>query len=192
MTQNRIFLIGMSRAGKTALGKNLAESLDMDFFDTDLEVKQKTDMEISEAYLKLGEKKFRELEFEALKAFADSSNSIIATGGGVIENVLSYEFLRRESQKYISLKKSVKLIFIDTDPEIIFNRIEDAYSRGRAYPKFLGDVKNSDEAKTEFYKVYNRRKNMYAALANIHFKCEYSIEEACKQLKNIILSDTMQ
>ncbi len=189
MTQNRIFLIGMSRAGKTELAKKLAQVLDMNFFDTDLEIKNKYKEEIPLLYEKVGEHKFREIEFDVLKSFFNTSNAIISTGGGIVENLLSYEFLKEESKKYIALEKSVRVIFIDTNPEIIFARIQDSYSKSKSYPKFLGAVKNKEEARASFYEVYKRRQNMYSDLANIHFKCENSIEEACKQLKNIILSD---
>ncbi len=189
MIKNRFFLIGMSRAGKTELGKKLAQALDMDFFDTDLEIKIKYKEEIPTLYEKFGEHKFREIEFDILQSFANTSNAIISTGGGIVENLLSYEFLKHESQNYIALENCGQVIFIDTDPEIIFDRIEDAHAQGKSYPKFLGELKNTEDARARFYEVYKRRQNIYSDLANIHFKYENSIEEACKQLKNIILSD---
>ncbi len=189
---NRIFLIGMSRAGKTELGKRLAEELNYDFYDTDSEIEKKYSMKVSEVYKEFGVKEFRDAEFEVLKAFSDSKNTLVSTGGGIIENILSYEFLRKESQKKDSTGKKAKIIFIDTDPEIIFERIEKARSLGKPYPRFLADFKTTAEAKQEFMKIYDRRVKIYSTVADIHLKNNGSISEACERLKKIILSDTME
>ncbi len=182
MDKNLIFLIGMSHAGKTVLGQQLAQDLGLDFYDTDLEIEKIYNMGISQVYEKFGDKKFRDIEFDVLKNFEDYENTIVSTGGGVIENILAYQFLRLQE----------KVVFIDTDPNIIFERIEQANFCVKSYPKFLGSVENKNEAKLEFMKVYERRLKIYSAIANIHFKNKTSLDEAQKQLKHIILSDTMK
>lgn len=71
-------------SGKSTLGRKLANTLKMPFLDTDVLVEVKVGMSVTTIFEKLGEQRFRELEFEVLAELArDHENSkVVALGGG--------------------------------------------------------------------------------------------------------------
>ncbi|HRO73331.1 MAG TPA: shikimate kinase [Saprospiraceae bacterium] len=77
-----IFLIGMPGCGKTTIGKLLAESLQISFFDTDTIISSLEEMTISEIFVRHGEAYFRKLETDLLSNWK-LHNAVIATGGGL-------------------------------------------------------------------------------------------------------------
>ena len=77
-----IFLLGFMGAGKTYIGKLLAEKLLYDFIDTDALLEKRTGNTIAEIFEKKGEDCFRELEHNILSELKKVSKCVIATGGG--------------------------------------------------------------------------------------------------------------
>ena len=79
----KIFLIGMPGSGKTTLGKQVAEHLQVDFVDLDLEIERQEQRSISEIFQQQGEDEFRLIEAKLLRTSAASTRSfVMATGGG--------------------------------------------------------------------------------------------------------------
>lgn len=79
----KIFLIGMPGSGKTTLGKQVAEHLQVDFVDLDLEIERQEERSISEIFREQGEDEFRLIEAKLLRTSAASTRSfVMATGGG--------------------------------------------------------------------------------------------------------------
>ena len=79
---NNIVLVGFSGAGKSTIGKRLANKLDMSFVDLDLYIEEKYHTAIPLLFQKYGESAFRTLEFAALKEVLNENNAVIAVGGG--------------------------------------------------------------------------------------------------------------
>ena len=71
-------------AGKTTVGKKLAQRLGYLFIDTDLEIEKKQGCSISEIFKYAGEECFRDLETEILQKLQSKQNIVIATGGGMV------------------------------------------------------------------------------------------------------------
>ena len=90
-TQN-IVLSGMPGAGKSTVGKILAQELDKDFFDLDEEIVRLSGRSISEIFATDGEAYFRDLETRVLReVLANKKGIVLATGGGAIlkdENIV--------------------------------------------------------------------------------------------------------
>ena len=80
----RIFIVGPMASGKSTLGKKLAQTLNMDFVDTDKEIEKKAGAEISWIFEVEGEKGFRERERKALKKSINKVYIVISTGGGIV------------------------------------------------------------------------------------------------------------
>ena len=59
---NTIVLTGMMGSGKTSIGKELASSLGIKFFDIDKEIEKKLDMKIKDIFKIKGENYFRKIE----------------------------------------------------------------------------------------------------------------------------------
>ena len=175
-----IFLIGMSRSGKTETGRALSKKLKAPFIDTDYYMEEVYGKTIRELYQVFGEKKFRLKEFECFSKIiekfsscsndknaiycecenavhCDEVNAIVSTGGGYAEN----EALIKK------LKDFPRIILIDTAPAEIFYRIKTAANKEGFYPAFLGEnIKNEKDAEDRFFSIYERRIKIYKALAS--------------------------
>lgn len=92
--QCNIVLIGMPSAGKTTIGKMLAERLGKQFYDVDDVVVSKAKMSIPEIFAKSGEAGFRKLESLTALELSKLNNTIIGTGGGTIKNKINMDYLR--------------------------------------------------------------------------------------------------
>lgn len=81
---DNIFLVGLMGAGKTSVGKLLAQRLGKDFFDCDQEVERATGVKIAVIFDIEGEAGFRARESKMLVDLADRRNVLVATGGGAV------------------------------------------------------------------------------------------------------------
>ena len=79
-----IVLVGPMGSGKTTVGKRLAGSLKVDFYDADHEIIDKTGVSIDHIFDVEGEEGFRKRESKALKELCSKSNIVLATGGGAV------------------------------------------------------------------------------------------------------------
>jgi shikimate kinase len=78
----RYFIIGFKNSGKTTFGRELAKRLQLDFIDLDEFIERQQNKSIPEIYSRLGEDKFRKLEWKALQEVVHAANIVISTGGG--------------------------------------------------------------------------------------------------------------
>jgi shikimate kinase len=91
----RIFLVGFMGAGKTTVGRALAQRAGYGFVDTDAEVEARAGRSIEELFHAHGEGYFREREWEALLAVAARTRLVVATGGGLFLAEAHRDFIRR-------------------------------------------------------------------------------------------------
>ncbi|WP_416357474.1 shikimate kinase [Aureimonas phyllosphaerae] len=84
--QRPVVLVGLMGAGKTTVGRKLAQMLDLPFVDTDQEIEDASRMTISELFATYGEAEFRALEARVVARLLDDGPRIIATGGGAYMN----------------------------------------------------------------------------------------------------------
>ena len=71
-------------AGKSAVGKQLARQLKLDFVDSDTEIEDRTGVDIPFIFEKEGEAGFRKRESAVIADLTERNNLVLATGGGVI------------------------------------------------------------------------------------------------------------
>jgi shikimate kinase len=81
-----IVLIGLMGAGKTAVGRRLANRLDLPFIDADTEIEVAAGATISEIFTEHGESYFREGERKVIARLLDGGPQVLATGGGAYMN----------------------------------------------------------------------------------------------------------
>src|SRR5215472_15329797 len=79
-----VFLIGPMGSGKTAVGRALARSLGLAFYDSDAEVERRTGVDIPFIFEKEGESGFRQREREAIEQLTSLNRIVLATGGGAV------------------------------------------------------------------------------------------------------------
>jgi shikimate kinase len=81
-----IVVIGLMGAGKSTIGKRLAQMLGMGFIDADAEIEAVSRMTIPELFDSYGEAEFRDLERRVIKRLLRSGPRVLATGGGAFMN----------------------------------------------------------------------------------------------------------
>ncbi|MCG8559234.1 MAG: shikimate kinase [Hyphomicrobiales bacterium] len=81
-----IVLIGLMGAGKTAIGRRLANRLDLPFTDADTEIECAAGKSISDIFAEHGEAHFREGERKVIERLLNEGTQVLATGGGAYMN----------------------------------------------------------------------------------------------------------
>ncbi|HEY3645429.1 MAG TPA: shikimate kinase AroK [Gammaproteobacteria bacterium] len=91
---SRLFLIGPMGAGKTAIGKELARQLQLEFLDADHEIERRTGVDIPLIFEKEGEPGFRRREREVIAELTQRQRLVLATGGGAVLDPVNREALQ--------------------------------------------------------------------------------------------------
>lgn len=84
MAAERIYLVGPMGAGKSTIGRLLADELGYEFVDLDREIEDRAGVDIPWIFDKEGEEGFRERESIVLASCRERSEVLISTGGGVV------------------------------------------------------------------------------------------------------------
>lgn len=92
--KRNIFLIGPMGAGKSTIGRQLAQMLNMDFLDSDAVIEERAGADIEWIFDIEGEAGFRKREEKILNELTQAQGLVLSTGGGSVvskdnRNVLS-------------------------------------------------------------------------------------------------------
>ncbi len=117
--KENIILVGLMGAGKSTIGRNLAKSLNMEFFDSDRVIEERTGVDISTIFEIEGEQGFREREEQVIAELCQKENIVLATGGGCV--------LREVNRKH--LREGGHVIYLRTSAELLYSRIR--YDKSR-------------------------------------------------------------
>jgi len=110
-----IALIGFMGAGKTVVGKVLAEKLGKKFIELDSLIEQRARKSIADIFQQYGEIAFREREIEITREVSRGENLVIACGGGIVLNKINIDRLRQQS----------RTVYLTAPPELILERVSD-------------------------------------------------------------------
>lgn len=140
---DNIVLAGFMGAGKTTVGKILAEELGWRLTDTDELVEREAGLEIKEIFRRQGEARFRELESKAIGAVAQGKAQVIATGGGAL--------LREENAR--RLRAAGPIVCLQATPETILARTSDSDARPllKGHADVLAAITERLKAREEAY-----------------------------------------
>jgi shikimate kinase len=138
-----IFLIGMMGAGKSTVGKLLAQKLGYNFLDTDPLIEQCAGKSIPEIFANDGEETFRDLEQQVLAQVASYTRLVVATGGGAVMRSINWSHLHDGI-----------VVWIDVPLENLHSRLQTA-SEVRPL------LKTADPLQT-LTEIYNQRRDRYA------------------------------
>ncbi len=99
MTEKRnIFLVGPMGAGKSTIGRHIAEQLHLEFYDSDQEIERRTGADIAWVFDIEGEDGFRRREEKVISDLTGLQGIVLATGGG---SVISKEVRNKLSARGI-------------------------------------------------------------------------------------------
>jgi XRE family aerobic/anaerobic benzoate catabolism transcriptional regulator len=92
--RHRIALIGLRGAGKSTLGRGLAEVLALPFIELDREIERESGLELSEIFALYGQAAFRRYERRSLEAVIERhQGAVIATGGSLVSEPGTFDLL---------------------------------------------------------------------------------------------------
>ena len=114
-----IFLVGFMGAGKTAVGKVLAEKTGYEYRDADKLAETEAGMTVTEIFAARGEEGFRELESEILARLAGGERQVVSTGGGAVTRPANMDAMR----------KGGAIVYLKASAETIYERVRHSKTR---------------------------------------------------------------
>jgi shikimate kinase len=92
-----LVLVGLMGAGKTSVGRRLAEKLGLAFVDADHEIEAAAGKSIPEIFADHGETYFREGERKVIARLMENGAQVLATGGGAFMNEATRKLVREHA-----------------------------------------------------------------------------------------------
>ena len=138
-----VAFVGMMGAGKTAVGRVVAQKLNAPFLDSDVEIELAANMSVSEIFSRDGEQFFRDREAQIIKRLLKSETCILSTGGGA--------FVNKEIRKAIS--SHGMSIWFEAELNLLWSRIKNKESRPL--------LKTPDPFET-LRDIFEKRQDIYA------------------------------
>jgi len=108
-----VVLIGLMGAGKTAIGRRLANRLGLNFVDADTEIEQAAGKSISDIFADHGEAHFRNGECRVITRLLGDGPQVLATGGGA--------YMNDETRKTIS--ECGVSVWLKADLKVLMERV---------------------------------------------------------------------
>lgn len=143
----RLIITGFMGSGKTSVARELAASLGWRFCDADAEAEKRMGMSIAEAFDRLGEAGFREVEVETVGSLLDETagsvdNTVVALGGGAVTSKAVRERLAAEPL----------VLYLDVDVDTAFARAADG-------------TRPLARDREQFGRLYEQRQGLYREVA---------------------------
>ena len=147
--KRNIFLIGPMGAGKSTIGREIADRLHLEFFDSDQEIERRTGADIAWVFDLEGEEGFRKREETVIEDLSEKQGIVLATGGG---SVISTNVRNRLSARGI-------VVYLETTIDKQVARTQ----RDRRRPL----LQTSEEPRTVLENLAVERNHLYEEIADI-------------------------
>lgn len=138
-----IVLVGLMGAGKSCIGRRLAQRLNVPFVDADTEIEQAAGCTIAEIFEKYGEPAFRDGERRVMSRLLQGPPTILAAGGGA--------FMDQETRNLI--REHAVSVWLRADLDTLAAR-----TKGRGHRPLL----NAGDARETLAKLIEVRYPVYA------------------------------
>jgi len=161
MKKKNIILTGIMGCGKTTVGDMLASRLSMEFLDLDQYIEKKWG-KIPDLFSH-GEEHFRDIESLAAEEAANSENTVIATGGGII----------KRDKNITALKKNGIIFFIDRPIDDILRDVDISVR-----PLLFG-------GKEKLLNIFRERYPKYIETCDFHIKEARCINDVVNEITTI-------
>ena len=143
-----LILIGPMGAGKTSVGRALANRLQRTFYDSDREIEARCGDDIPTIFEFEGEEGFRDRESRIIEQLTGESDIVLATGGGAV--------LREQNRQHLAARGYVILLSVELKEQI--RRV----SRDNKRP-LLADT----DPETRLQQLWETRGPLYRSVANV-------------------------
>lgn len=110
--RNLVF-VGLMGAGKSAIGRMVAQDLGLAFVDSDHEIERVSRMTITELFAAYGEAEFRALETRVIERLLQAGPRVVSTGGGA--------FINPNTRQRI--KESGVSVWLKADLDVLWSRV---------------------------------------------------------------------
>src|SRR3954465_6575311 len=108
-----VVLVGLMGAGKTSIGKRLAQRLNLSFVDADKEIETAAGCSIEEIFERLGEAQFRDGERRVILRLLENPVHVLSTGGGAF----------MDAAIRARIKEVAIAVWLRADPERLVKRV---------------------------------------------------------------------
>ncbi|MDO9212491.1 MAG: shikimate kinase AroK [Methylococcales bacterium] len=156
-----IYLVGLMGAGKTTIGRQLARTLKLPFYDSDKAIEESTGVDIPTIFEFEGEEGFRDREQKMIQQLTKMDGIVLATGGGAI--------LREENRQL--LKENGFIVYLQCSVDRILERTRRDTQR---------PLLNTAEPRERIETLFSQREPLYLACA------DYKIDTGILQSKVVV------
>ncbi|ABM01571.1 shikimate kinase AroK [Shewanella amazonensis] len=108
--KRNIFLVGPMGAGKSTIGRHLAQMLHLEFHDSDQEIESRTGADIAWVFDVEGEEGFRRREAQVIADLTEKQGIVLATGGGSVQS--------KDIRNYLSARGIVVYLETTIDKQV--------------------------------------------------------------------------
>lgn len=144
-----VALVGFMCAGKSTVGRMLAERLHKTFVETDLLIEERAGLSVAQVFSTCGEERFRELEAEVVADVSTRGDSVIACGGGVVLRPSNVRLLRA----------GAVVVYMDVSPEKVLQRL--------GPPSDVRPLLSGEDREARVLKLMEQRMPAYRAAAEL-------------------------
>lgn len=163
---SNIFLVGMMGAGKTTVGRQLAQRLGKSFVDADQDIEQRTGVAVKVIFEIEGEAGFRKRESEALDRLTAMTDLVLATGGGAVLDARNRQWLSERGY----------VIYLHAQPRDLWMRTRNDKTR---------PLLQTDDPRARIQSLYDVRDPLYRQVADL-------VVDTGRQAVGVLLNHLMQ
>ncbi|NDH18265.1 MAG: shikimate kinase [Actinobacteria bacterium] len=155
----RAIIIGAPGAGKTSVGRRVAERLGVEFHDSDAAIEKRAGKPVSDIFLSDGEAEFRRLEREVIAESLKDIDGVLSVGGGAVLDPDTREAFSRHT-----------VVWLEVDLGNATKRV----GMNSARPLLMGNVRGTMTT------MLNERTPLYEEVATV------TVETSGRPLKDVV------
>lgn len=157
--------------GKTAVGRELAETLRLPLIDIDDLIVEKEKRSINDIFSQSGEPYFRKVERDTLAEVSQKTNQVVSCGGGIV----------LDPENIAVMKQGGKLICLSARPEVIFER-----TKKYAHRPLL----NAPNPKAKISELLSARKPYYEQAHIVIDTSDLSVQQVAEKVLELLKNKT--
>ena len=169
-------IIGMPAAGKSRVGREVANIMNMPFCDTDAIIENEVAMPIPQYFEQYGQEAFRDVEARIVKSVIlgnQAEEGIVSLGGGAP--------LRQETQEVLQeyMRLGGRVVYLQANAQEAIERA--SWNNNRP-------MLNGDDAEKRWLELFDKRDPIFRKVSNIHMPTKGSTPYmAAEKLRNMIM-----